>query len=103
MDAYCESEGFDTIGFEESVWVRPRATNTRRTFICQLTLQLTVESPTLMAEFMAHMLDRFIGTDEDFLNKQPQFAPCADAVCMYNARNSLLRALHVTHVLRLDA
>ena len=53
-----------------------------------------------MVEFMAHMLDRFIGTDEDFLNKQPQFAHCADAVCMYNARNSLLRALHV---LRLDA
>ena len=23
MDAYFKSEGFDTIGFEESVWVRP--------------------------------------------------------------------------------
>jgi hypothetical protein len=38
MDAYFKSEGFDTIGFEESVWV--------------------------LAEFKAHMLDRFIGTDE---------------------------------------
>jgi hypothetical protein len=41
MDSYFKSEGFDTIGFEESVWVQKwydlQAANTRRTSMCQLT------------------------------------------------------------------
>jgi hypothetical protein len=41
MDAYFKSEGFDTIGFEESVWVRPAggkySEDICTTSMCQLT------------------------------------------------------------------
>jgi hypothetical protein len=67
MDAYFKSEGFDTIGFEESVWVRPAAGKYLEDIYVSAHVDdclLSCKSLTVMAEFKAHMLDRFIGTDE---------------------------------------
>ena len=81
MDAYFKSEGFDTIGFEESVWVRPAGglleTDCESVWVRPAggkysediyvsahvhDCLLSCKSLTVMAEFKAHMLDRFIGT-----------------------------------------
>ena len=67
MDAYFKSEGFDTIGFEESVWVRPAGGKYSEDIYVSAHVDdclLSCKSLTVMAEFKAHMLDRFIGTDE---------------------------------------
>ena len=68
MDAYFESEGFDTIGFEESMWVRPACGKYSEDIYvsapvddCLLSCKSVL---TVTAEFQAHMLERFIGTDE---------------------------------------
>ena len=67
MDAYFKSEGFDTIGFEESVWVRPAGGKYSEDIYVSAHVDdclLSCKSLTVMAEFKAHMLERFIGTDE---------------------------------------
>jgi len=67
MDAYFKSEGFDTIGFEESVWVRPAGGKYSEDIYVSAHVDdclLSCKSLTVMAEFKAHMLNRFIGTDE---------------------------------------
>ena len=67
MDAYFKSEGFDTIGFEESLWVRPAGGKYSEDIYVSAHVDdclLSCKSLTVMAEFKAHMLERFIGTDE---------------------------------------
>jgi hypothetical protein len=67
MDAYFKSEGFDTIGFEESVWVRPAGGKYSEDIYVSAHVDdclLSCKSLTVMAEFKAHMPERFIGTDE---------------------------------------
>jgi hypothetical protein len=71
MDAYFKSyfksEGFDTIGFEESVWVRPAGGKYSEDIYVSAHVDdclLSCKSLAVMAEFKAHMLDRVIGTDE---------------------------------------
>ena len=64
MDAYFKSEGFDTIGFEESVWVRPAGGKYSEDIYVSAHVDdclLSCKSLTVMAEFEAHMLERFIG------------------------------------------
>ena len=67
MDAYFKSEGFDTIGFEESEWVRPAGGTYSEVIYVSAYVDdclLSCKSLTVMAEFKAHMLDRLIGIDE---------------------------------------
>ena len=67
MDAYFKSEGFDTIGFEESVWVRPAGGKYSEDIYVSAHVDdclLSCKSLTVMAKFKAHMLERFVGTDE---------------------------------------
>jgi hypothetical protein len=67
IDAYFKSEGFDTIGLEESVWVRPAGGKYSEDIYVSAHVDdclLSCKSLTVMAEFKTHMLDRFIGTDE---------------------------------------
>ena len=64
MDAYFKSEGFDTIGFEESVWVRPAGGKYSEDIYVSAHVDdclLSCKSLTVMAKFKAHMLERFIG------------------------------------------
>ena len=64
MDAYFKSEGFDTIGFEESVWVRPAGGKYSEDIYVSAHVDdclLSCKSLTVMAEFKAHMLERFVG------------------------------------------
>jgi hypothetical protein len=66
MDANFKSEG-DTNGFEGSVWVRPAGGKYSEDVYVSAHVDdclLSCKSLTVMAEFKAHMLDRFIGTDE---------------------------------------
>ena len=65
MDAYFKSEGFDTIGFEESVWVRPAGGKYSEDIYVSAHVDdclLSCKSLTVMAKFKAHMLERFVGT-----------------------------------------
>jgi hypothetical protein len=67
MDAYFKSEGFDTIGVEESVYVRPAGGKYSEDIYVSAHVDdclLSCKSLTVMVGFKAHMLDRFIGTDE---------------------------------------
>ena len=64
MDAYFKSEGFDTIGFEESVWVRPAGGKYSEDIYVSAHVDdclLSCKSLTVMAKFKAHMLERFVG------------------------------------------
>ena len=64
MDAYFKSEGFDTIGFEESVCVRPAGGKYSEDIYVSAHVDdclLSCKSLTVMAEFKAHMLERFVG------------------------------------------
>ena len=68
MDAYIKSEGFDTIGFEESVWVRPAGGKYSEDIYVSAHVDdclLSCKSLTVMAKFKAHMLERFIGDQLD--------------------------------------
>jgi hypothetical protein len=67
MDANFKSEGFDTIGFEESVWVRPAGGKYSEDIYVSAHVDdclLSCKSLTVMAEFKAHMLERFVGVTE---------------------------------------
>jgi hypothetical protein len=63
MDAYVKSEGFDTIGFEESVLVRPAGGKYSEEIHVSCHIDdlihdclVSCKSLTVMAEFKAHML-----------------------------------------------
>ena len=67
MDAFFKSEGFDTIGFEESVWKRVGGGK----YVEDIYLSAHVDdclidckSKDIMTAFKKKMLTRFIGTDE---------------------------------------
>jgi len=67
LDAYFMSEGFEHVGFEESVWVRPKggkygediyvSTHVDDCLIC-------CKSTATMSKFKQELLTRFQGTDE---------------------------------------
>jgi len=67
MDAYFKSEGFDTIGFEESVWVRPAGGKYSEDLYVSAHVDdclVSCRSPEVMAKFKRDLLSRFAGTDE---------------------------------------
>ena len=67
MDAYFKSEGFDTIGFEESVWVRPAGGKYSEDIYVSAHVDdclLSCKSPDVMSKFKRDLLSRFVGTDE---------------------------------------
>ncbi len=67
LDAYFMSKGFEHVGFEESVWVRPKggkygediyvSTHVNDCLIC-------CKSTATMSKFKQELLTRFQGTDE---------------------------------------
>ena len=64
MDAYFKSEGFDTIGFEESMLVRSAGSKYSEDIYVSAHVDdclLSCKSLTVIEEFKAHMLERFIG------------------------------------------
>ena len=67
MDAYFKSEGFDTIGFEESVWVRPAGGKYAEDIYVSAHVDdclLSCKSADVMSRFKKDLLSRFVGTDE---------------------------------------
>jgi hypothetical protein len=67
MDAYFKSEGFDTIGFEESVWVRPAGGKYCEDIYVSAHVDdclLSCKSANVMSKFKKDLLDRFAGTNE---------------------------------------
>ena len=67
MDAYFKSEGFDTIGFEESVWVRPAGGKYAEDIYVSAHVDdclLSCKSADVMNRFKKDLLSRFVGTDE---------------------------------------
>ena len=74
MDTYFKSEGFDTISFEESVWVRPAGGKYSEDIYVSAHVDdclLSCKSLTVMAEFKAHMFNRFFGTDVGEVTEYP--------------------------------
>jgi hypothetical protein len=67
MDAYFRSEGFDTIGFEESVWRRPAGGKYAEDIFVSVHLDdclIACKSSGIMTTFKKEFLTRFVGTDE---------------------------------------
>jgi len=67
MDAYFRSEGFDTIGFEESVWRRPAGGKYAEDIFVSAHVDdclIACKSAGIMATFKKELLTRFVGTDE---------------------------------------
>ena len=67
MDAYFESEGFDTIRFKESLWVRPAGGKYFENICVSAHVDyclLSCKSPDVMSKFKRNPLDRFVGTYE---------------------------------------
>ena len=67
MDAYFRSEGFDTIGFEESVWRRPAGGKYAEDIFISAHVDdclIACKSADIMATFKRELLTRFVGTDE---------------------------------------
>jgi hypothetical protein len=67
MDAFFKSEGFDTIGFEESVWKRAGGGKYAEDIYVSAHVDdclLACKSKDIMAAFKKEILTRFIGTDE---------------------------------------
>jgi hypothetical protein len=59
MDAYFKSEGFDTIGFEESVWVRPAGGKYSEDIYVSAHVDdclLSCKSPAVMSKFKRDLL-----------------------------------------------
>ncbi len=67
MDAYFKSEGFDTVGFEESVWRRPTEKYEKDIFVSAHVddCLITCKSTTVMDSFNQDLLSRFVRTDEE--------------------------------------
>ena len=60
-------EGFDTIGFEESVWRRPAGGKYADDIYVTSHVDnclIACKSTTVMAAFKQDLLSRFVGTDE---------------------------------------
>ena len=67
MDAYFKSEGFDTVGFEESVWRRPAGGKYADDIFVSAHVDdclIACKSAMVMASFKQDLLSRFVGTDE---------------------------------------
>ena len=67
MDAFFKSEGFDTIGFEESVWKRIGGGKYTEDIYVSAHVNdclITCKSKDIMTVFKKEILTRFIGTDE---------------------------------------
>jgi len=67
MDVYLRSEGFDTIGFEESVWRRPAGGKYAEDIFVSAHVDdclIPCKSADIMATFKRELLTRFVGTDE---------------------------------------
>jgi hypothetical protein len=67
MDAFFKSEGFDTIGFEESVWKRVGGGKYAEDIYVSAHVDdclIACKSKDIMAAFKKEILTRFIGTDE---------------------------------------
>ena len=67
MDAFFKSEGFDTIGFEESVWKRAGEGKYAEDIYVSAHVDdclIACKSKDIMAAFKKEILTRFIGTDE---------------------------------------
>jgi hypothetical protein len=67
LDAHFRSEGFQHVGFEESVWMRPKG----REYLEDVYISAHVDnclicckSPTVMAAFKRNLFKHFQGTDE---------------------------------------
>ena len=61
------SRGFDTIGFEESVWRRPAGGKYSDDIYVSAHVDdclIACKSATVMAAFKQDLLSRFVGTDE---------------------------------------
>jgi hypothetical protein len=66
LDAFFLSEGFEHVGFEESVWVRPRVENMGRIYVSTHVddCLISCKSTATMSKFKQEPLTRFQGTDE---------------------------------------
>ena len=67
MDAFFKSEGFDTIGFEESVWKRVGGGKYAEDIYVSAHVDdclIACQSKDIMTAFKKEILTRFIGTDE---------------------------------------
>ena len=101
MDAYFKSEWFDTIGFEESVWVRPAGGKYSEDIYVSAHIDdclLSCKSLTVMAKFKALMLDRFIGTDE---GEVTEYLGCELVRDRKACKGQLIQAGYAERVLRI--
>ena len=67
LDAYFRSEGFDHVGFEESVWMRPKGGKYNEDIYVSAhvdDLLICCKSVGLMTKFKQDLLTRFEGTDD---------------------------------------
>jgi hypothetical protein len=67
MDAFFKREGFDTIGFEESVWKRADGGKYDEDIYVSVHVDdclIECKSKDIMTDFKKEILTRFIGTDE---------------------------------------
>jgi hypothetical protein len=67
MDAFFKSEGFDTIGFEESVWKRAGGGKYAEDIYVSAHVAdclIACKAKDIMAAFKKEVITRFISTDE---------------------------------------
>jgi hypothetical protein len=67
MDEYFNSKGFDTIGFEESMWVRTAGGKYFEDICLSAHVDdcfLSCKLPDVVSKFKKDLLRRFVGTDE---------------------------------------
>ncbi len=67
LDAYFMSEGFEHVGFEESVWVQPKGGKYGKDIYVSTHVDdclICCKSTTTMSKFKQELLTRFQGTDE---------------------------------------
>ena len=67
LDAYFRSEGFDHVGFEESVWMRPKGEKYNEDIYVSAHVDdclICCKSVELMTKFKQDLLTRFEGTDD---------------------------------------
>jgi hypothetical protein len=67
LDAYFLSEGFEHVGFEESVWVRPKGGKYGEDIYVSTHVDdclISCKSTATMSKFKQELLTRFQGTDE---------------------------------------
>ena len=72
MDAYFKSDGLETIGFEESVWVRPAGGIYSEDIYVSAHVDdwlLRCKSLDVISKFKSDLLSRFVGTDEGELTE----------------------------------